>query len=97
MKPVPDDDDKTDRSGVFLVRKANVSDIPKVLPLFQAYRLFCGHNSDEKQCKTYIRNRLRRNQSSKFSFYSLASSMEGSACILLSFVFYFTFHDLLQD
>ena len=52
------------RTDFFMeIRKATLSDIDHIVPLFDGYRLFYRQSSDIEAARTFIKNRLEREES----------------------------------
>eukprot|EP00750_Incisomonas_marina_P015972 INCI18824.1.p1 GENE.INCI18824.1~~INCI18824.1.p1 ORF type:complete len:177 (-),score=32.44 INCI18824.1:1069-1527(-) len=48
------------------VRRASVSDLRSVAPLFNAYRMFYGQPTDLVACESFLRDRIERAESTLF-------------------------------
>ena len=46
-----------------IIRKATIADIDHIVPLFDGYRLFYRQSSDIEAARTFIKNRLEREES----------------------------------
>ena len=46
-----------------VVRKADLSDLDDIVPLFDSYRLFYGQQTDLQSCRSFIEARLKENDS----------------------------------
>jgi GNAT superfamily N-acetyltransferase len=53
-------------SGQVLIRQANVDDLDKIAPMFDAYRQFYKQSADLELARTFLRERFQHNQSTIF-------------------------------
>lgn len=51
----------------FLIEQAEFSDISRIVPLFDAYRMFYGKNSDPKGAEIFLEERMKKNESVIFT------------------------------
>ena len=58
--------DRTDPEAGFTIRRAGLSDVDAIAPLFDAYRVFYGQISDEGAAAAFMRARLERRESVLF-------------------------------
>lgn len=54
----------------YKIKKANLEHVNEVAELFDHYRVFYRQTSDYEKCRTFIRERLRNNQSHIFLVYA---------------------------
>ncbi len=47
----------------FSIEQASISDLPALIPLFDAYRMFYGKDSDPKGAENFLSERIQKNES----------------------------------
>ncbi|MEM6344151.1 MAG: GNAT family N-acetyltransferase [Bacteroidota bacterium] len=69
----------------FSIKTADIQDVPHIAPLFDAYRIFYGQNSDLTAAADYLKDRLEREESKIFWAYDSAGNGLGFVQLYPSF------------
>ena len=65
-----------------VVRKADLSDLDDIVPLFDSYRLFYGQQTDLQSCRSFIEARLKENDSIILIALAVIVRLDLDSCIL---------------